>query len=229
MKQTLWAALAAASLIAACTQTAPEPEAPAAAPITATAGEYKLDPNHASLEFHVGHLGASTYVARFTRFDASVRIDPANPASASISASVEPASVRTDYPGDYRAGHAQRPYTSWDDDLSNSPEFFNARQFASASFQSTSVESTGPRTARVTGDLTLLGQTRPVNFDATLVGDLAAHPFTQRPTIGLHALATFKRSEFGMTFLIEPGLVGDEVTIEFNGEFQQAPPAPASN
>lgn len=225
-----WAVLAA-SLLAACSpspQTAAPSQAAPAMPtveIKAPAGQYKVDPNHASLTFRLNHLGLSNYVARFTRFDVTLDLDPANVSASKVTASVEPASVRTDYSGDYKAGHKESPFAGWDEDLAQSPKFFNASQFPQATFRSTSVESSGPGRFRINGELSLLGQTHPLTLDATVVGSVAAHPFTQRGALGFTATGTFNRSGFGMTHLLQPLLVGDAVTVEFNGEFHQAAPA----
>ncbi len=196
----------------------------APAELKAPAGRYRLDPTHSSLTFRVNHLGLSNYTARFTRFDATLDLDPANLAASTITATVEPASVRTDYSGDYRGAHKDSPYQSWDEDLARNAKFFNAGQHPTASFRSTRVEQTGPGRVRVTGDLTLLGQTHAVTLDGALVGSVAAHPFTERGAVGFSATGTFSRSAFGMNHLLQPLLVGDSVTIQFDGEFQEVPP-----
>jgi polyisoprenoid-binding protein YceI len=67
-------------------------------PVTAPlpAGAYRLDPAHASLLFRADHLGMSRYTARFTRFDAELTLDPANPGAARLTATVDPLSLETD-------------------------------------------------------------------------------------------------------------------------------------
>ena len=85
-------------------------------------------------------------------------------------------------------------------------------------FESTKVAPTGERTARVTGDLTLLGTTRPVTLDVTL-NQIAPHPvpsYEGVETAGFSARGTLKRSEFGMDFLAPA--VGDEVDLIFEVE-----------
>ncbi|MBI1252457.1 MAG: polyisoprenoid-binding protein [Alphaproteobacteria bacterium] len=226
---------AAALALAACDHQAPAPAADTAetaAPveISAPAGTYALDPSHASLSFRINHLGLSNYVVRFTRFNGVLTLDPANIAASSIEFTVDPSSVRTDYPLNYRQTHPQSQFSNWDEDLSRSQNFFNTGQFPEAAFKSTAVEATGANTARVTGDLTLLGQTHPATFDVTYVGSMATHPFTNAGAIGLSATGTIDRSQWGMNFGLpqndQPGFLGDAVTIEFNGEFmQQAAPA----
>lgn len=202
--------------------------APAPTEIKAPAGRYEVDPAHSSLSFSVNHLGLSNYVARFTNYKVSIQLDPANLAASKVTATIDPKSVRTDYPGDYRAGHKESKFQTWDEDLAQSDKFLNASAHPQIEFRSTTVEQTGPGTARIAGDLVLLGQTHPVTLDAKLVGSAATHPFD--PTagaLGFSATGNFKRSEFGMNHLLQPLLVGDAVTIEFEGEFKQvvAPPA----
>jgi polyisoprenoid-binding protein YceI len=227
----------AAIALAACSPPAEKAAAPGASEqaaataqpqVQAPAGEYKLDPNHASLAFRVNHVGLSNYTARFTRFDGTVNFDPANPTATTVAFTVNPGSVATDAPSpaDYRASHAPRGrnYPSWNEDLARSPEFFNAGQFPEATFRSTRVEQTGPGTARVTGDLTLRGQTHPITLDVSLVGSTADR-FGGGPAIGFSATGKFNRSQFGFTYPPVPA-VGDEVTLQFDGEFVRPPPAP---
>ncbi|MGH6718110.1 MAG: YceI family protein [Alphaproteobacteria bacterium] len=216
-------------LLAACGGEAPSTSmakpsaaAPQAAELKAPAGTYKLDPNHASLTFKINHLGLSNYTARFTRFDAQLQLDPTDITKSSITVTVDPASVRTDYPGDYKAGHQKSPYENWDQDLAQSPKFFNAGQFPQATFRSTKVEQAGAGKLRVTGDFEFLGQTLPVTLEVSLVGSYDKHPFNQRGAVGFTAVGALNRSAYGMTHLLQPSvLVGDAVTLQFEGEFQQ--------
>jgi len=221
-------ALALAVLLAACGQgAAPPPSAaPPPAGLKAPAGDYKLDPNHASLAFKVRHLGLADYHARFTKFDVALSLDPQAPGNSSVTVTVDPTSVRTDYPGDFRATHKDSPYQSFEERLAREDKFFNSDQFPAIAFKSTKVESSGPDKLLVTGDLTFLGQTRPLTLDAAVTGSMDKHPFTGVGAVGFSATTTFTRSEWGMTGTQQ--FLGDEVTIQFDGEFQQADAAPAS-
>jgi polyisoprenoid-binding protein YceI len=224
-------AISAFALLAACGQAA-APAAPAADAVDAAAaapvelkvpaGVYALDPTHASLEWSITHLGLSHYTARFNTIDARLTLDPANLANSSVTATIDPKSVDAHYAGDYRGTHAQTGFGSWSEDIARNAAFLNADVHKDIRFASTKVEPTGPRTAEVTGDLTFLGQTKPVTLTVTFVGDVARHPMAGRPAIGFAAEGRFKRSDFGMS----TGPLGDEATIRFNGEFiQQAPSA----
>lgn len=229
-------ALAAVFLLAACGAESPPPSAakPAApttaAPavaLTAPAGTYKLDPNHASLIGKVQHMNLAPYHVRFTKFDVNLNLDPANLAASSVEVTIDPTSVRTDYTGDYKGTHPDSPFASFEEALAQGPKFFNAAQFATMTFKSTKVEPQGEGRMKITGDLTLLGQTHPVTLDATLTGAMAEHPVAKVGAMGFSATGTFKRSQFGMTVGIGQFL-GDDVTVQFDGEFrQQVAPPPA--
>ncbi len=175
-----------------------------------TAGTYKMDPAHASLTWKINHLGLSFYTARFTKFDATLDIDPEKPETAKLSVTVDVKSIRTDYP------FANRK--DFDKELIEDAKFFNAGKFPTITFTSTKVEPTGESTAKVTGDLTLLGVTKPVTLDVTLNG-AKIHPFAKKPAMGFSGTTTIKRSEFGMTHLVGP--VGDEVQLLIEAEFIQ--------
>lgn len=225
--QSVVAGLLAAAVLAACAPPAPPPDArpagdqAAAAPIAAPAGRYALDPDHATLEFRVRHLGLADYVARFTRIQASLQLDPANLAASSIELTVDPASIRTDYAGDYQAAVPGSPYKSFDEALAQSPKYFNAGQYPQISFRSTNVEATAPGQLRVSGDLSMLGKTLPVTLEAVVTGSAAQHPFLGRGAIGFSVTGGFDRSAFGMTELLKPPLVADAVAVRFDGEFHQ--------
>jgi polyisoprenoid-binding protein YceI len=177
--------------------------APALADFTVPSGTYTLDKGHASLTWKVNHLGLSNYTARFTRFDSTITLDAANPENSSVTAAIDPASVKTDYPGE----------TDFDKKLQGK-DWLNAEGFPSITFQSSKVTVTGENTGKITGNLTFLGVTKPVTLDVTFVGELVAHPFSKKPAIGFSARTILDRSEFGFSSG-EPNIGGDvEIIIE---------------
>jgi polyisoprenoid-binding protein YceI len=177
-------------------------------PPTLPAGTYRMDRAHSSLTWKVDHLGLSSFTARFAKFDATLDIDPAKPQSARLAVTVDPTSVRTDYPF--------TESSDFDKDLGEGEGFFNGRKFALITFSSTRVDRTGATSASVTGNLTLLGVTKPVTIYVTLNG-AKQHPMAQAPALGFSGVATFKRSDFGMTHMLE--IAGDEVTLLIEAEF----------
>jgi polyisoprenoid-binding protein YceI len=191
----------------------------AAAPIAAPAGRYENDPFHTTLLFRYQHIGLAPYVARFGKVAATLSFDPNNANASSVTAKVDPASVEADFPGDY-AKLSGGKYRSWPQQLAEDPQLLNAKAFPEISFRSTKVEQTGPRTARITGDLTFLGQTHPIVMDATLTGAIKDYPMLGGPALGFTATGKFKRSAFGMTSFLNPEFIGDEISFEFDGDFR---------
>lgn len=218
---------AVAVLMAGCGQQASAPankSGEAAAPaaeadvkLVVPASEYALDKTHALLQFSISHMGLSNYTPRFGDFDATITLDPENLDKSSVTMTVNPASISTLYPADYRATHAQLPYKTWDEQLSYDPGFFDAHKFPTATFKSTKVEKSGPRNAKVTGDFTFLGVTKPVTFDVALVGQVEKHMMDKRPAFGVRAEGKILPSDFGMKGM----LAGNPVTLVFDGEFHQ--------
>jgi polyisoprenoid-binding protein YceI len=207
MKRTI---LAAALLLAACVQP-PAPVEDEAIVHDAPAGAYRLDPSHADLSFRVNHIGMSMYTARFIDFSAELQFDPAQPEAMRVSASIEVRSLTL-----------PAPPPGFTEEMLGS-KWFDAGQYPRIAFQSTRVEPTGANSARVTGELTLHGITRPVTLDATFNGGYRGHPMDPNARIGFSARGVFKRSDFGMALGVPaPGLsmgVGDEVEFAIEAEF----------
>ncbi len=178
------------------------------------AGVYALDPAHASLLFRVDHLGFSDYTARFRRFDAELTFDPDDPEACAVVASVEVASLETDFEQEGYDFNAQL----------TGPDWLDAAQHPQMTFRSRRVETTGPRSARIHGDLTLRGVTRPLVLEATFNGGYAGHPYDPGGSrIGFSARGTLLRSQYGVDQGIPPAGstlgVSDAVEIIIEAEF----------
>jgi polyisoprenoid-binding protein YceI len=168
----------------------------------ATAGTYTLDPDHAAVIARVSHIGYSYSIFRFERLSATLAWDPANPAGDSISAKVETASITSNVKGfaEQLAGD----------------EFLKSKTFPEASFVSTAFRQTSARQAKVDGQLSLMGKTRPVTFDVELVG--AGKGFAGQPRIGMTARTRINPVDFGL-----PPLLGEVIEIVVDAEFQRNP------
>ncbi|MEL7048237.1 MAG: YceI family protein, partial [Pseudomonadota bacterium] len=146
----------AIAIAAACvlTSTAVLAETAKPAALDVPAGTYKLDATHASLTWKVSHLGLSNYTARFSKFDATLDFDPAKMDQSKLTVTIDPKSIKTDYP--------LAATKDFDKKLAEDPEYFNANAHPEITFVSTAVEMTGEKTAKVSGDLTLLGVTKEI-------------------------------------------------------------------
>lgn len=217
--------------LAACS---PQPaekkaEAPAAAAPTATApkppkadipaGDYTLDKTHSTLVFKVSHLGFSNYTAAFADFDAKLKFDQGNAAASALEVTINPKSLTL-----------PAPPAGFLDELMGA-QWLNAATYPAITFKSTKIETTGPDTGKVTGDLTLHGVTKPVTLDVTYNGGYAGHPMDPHARVGFSAKGTFKRSDFGIAYGVPaPGTtmgVGDEVQVAIETEFSGPPLATA--
>ncbi len=103
--------------------------------------------------------------------------------------------------------------TTEQDKLTNhlkSPDFFDVKQYPTIKFTSTKVEMKGGK-MMVTGDLELHGKKKSVTAVVEKTFD-GAHPMMKKPAVGFHATFSFKRSDFGMNYMVGKGL-GDNVDI----------------
>lgn len=98
-------------------------------------------------------------------------------------------------------------------------DFFDAAKYPTATFVSTRVQATGAR-ARITGDLTLRGVTRPVVLDARFVGAGNNPRGNKALNIGFEATTRISRSAFGMTYGVPA--VGDAIDLSINAAFEKA-------
>lgn len=72
-----------------------------------------------------------------------------------------------------------------------SPDFFNVRAYPKATFKTTSIAVQADGTHKVTGELTLLGQTQPVSFPASI---------STEGGLKLEASFVLDRTRFGMNY-----------------------------
>jgi polyisoprenoid-binding protein YceI len=176
-------------------------------------GKYALDKNHASVTWKVSHLGLSNYTARFTKVDAALEFDTKDPTKSKLVATVNPSSIRTDFPD-----AAQKDF---DKELSTGKEWFNAVQFPEIKFESTKVEKTGENIGKVHGNLTMLGVTKPLVLDVKFNGAYIKKPFADVPGLGFSATTKVKRSEWGFSTYVPN--IGDDVEVLIEVEFHKVP------
>jgi len=72
-----------------------------------------------------------------------------------------------------------------------SPDFFNAREYPTATFKSTSIETADDGSVTVTGDLTMLKETKSISFPATV---------SLEDGLKLSAEFSIDRTQFGMNY-----------------------------
>ena len=175
-----------------------------ALPLAASAApeNYTLDPYHTFPHFAVEHFGVSMFWGRFDRSSGKFMIDRAAK-KASLELTVNTASVST---GENDKGSRPR---SLDEHL-RSADFFNVAEFPRMTFKAADVKFNGDNPAEISGELTLLGVTRPLTLkvERWVCKD---NPFNKKPMCGGNASGALKRSDFGMKYALPA--VSDEVRL----------------
>lgn len=175
------------------------------------AGTYAADAGHTMVVWKVDHFGFSDYTGIFGDVTGTLVIDPANPAAAKVDVTIPVAKVTTASAG--LTSHLLRAGKD-----GGKPDFFGPAP-ADAKFVSTSVvlNDDGDE-AKVTGNLTLNGVTRPVTLDVDFHG-AGNNPFNKKATVGFEAEGKIRRSDFGITYAIP--MVSDEVELEIHAAFEK--------
>lgn len=127
-----------------------------AAPVAAERYVIDTQKAHAFVQFKISHLGYSWVLGRFNEFEGSFNYDESNPSASTVSVTVNPASVDSNF--------AER------DKHMRGKDFLKVDEFTTATFNSTGYEVTGENTALLKGDLTLRGITKPIVIDVTQIG-----------------------------------------------------------
>ena len=205
-------AVLALAVVAVPAVIAQAPSAPGAPDKTrVTAGTYAADPLHTMVVWEVDHLGFSDYTGIFGDVTGTLVLDPANPAAAKVDVTIPVAKVTTASAG--LTSHLLRAGKD-----GGKPDFFGAAP-ADAKFVSTSVvlDDDGDE-AKVTGNLTLNGVTKPVTLDVDFHG-AGTNPFNKKATVGFEAEGKIRRSDFGIAYGIPA--VSDEVELEIHAAFEK--------
>lgn len=176
-----------------------------AAPALAAPEAYVIDTSHTTIVASWNHLGYAPGFALFSGVTGEIAFDPADAAASSVKISFPIASMQTG--AEDRKAHFM------------TPDFFGADENPNATFTSTAIEVTGDKTARITGDLTINGITKPAVLEATLNAS-GEHPMMKKPWAGFAATTTVLRSDYDMGMFTP--FVSDEVTVEIGVEAMKA-------
>lgn len=190
----------ALSLAGSASAQAPAPHDPS----KVEAGTYAVDPNHTQVEFTVSHMGFSNYTGTFSGASGELTLDPKAAGKSTLKVSVPVKSVMT-------------TSAKLDEEL-KSAQWIDATQFPDMTFVSTKVTLEGKDKAKVSGDLTLHGVTKPVVLDVTFVG-AGTNPLSKKYTVGFEAKGEIKRSDFGVKTYVP--LIGDALHLTIAGAFEK--------
>jgi polyisoprenoid-binding protein YceI len=175
---------------------------------TIDAGKWTVDKTHSNVKFSVTHLVVSEVDGYFKMFDGSMENSKPDLSDAKIQFTVDVASINTD--NEKRDNHLK------------SDDFFNAEKFPSMKFESTSMKPAGENKFKLAGNLTIRDVTKPVEFDVTYGGSVAAMGTTK---IGFKAKTTINRFDYGLKWnkTTEGGglIVSKDVDITVNVELNK--------
>ena len=166
----------------------------------AAAETYKLDPAHTSVVFRIKHLGVAYVYGRFNGPTGSFVFDESSPAKSSIEMQVDAKNVDTAV--QKRDNHLK------------SPDFFNAGEHPLITFKSTSVKKSGKDSYDISGNLTLLGKTKPITVKARQTGT-GKDPWGNYRR-GFETSFTVNRSDFGMDFMMK--VAADDILLTVSVE-----------
>ncbi len=170
---------------------------------------WTIDPSHTHLGFAVRHMMVSTVRGQFKNFSGNVTIDSSDFTKSSFEGEVEVASIDTGNPD--RDNHLR------------TNDFFDAPAHPKITFRSTAIRAKGGDDYVVTGELSIRGVTKTVDFEVEFNG-VGKNPWGKM-VAGLSASTTISRKDFGMSYnaVLETGgmLIADKVKLELEVEATQ--------
>ena len=193
-------------LVVAASITAPA-LAQSPSPQTATnvkQGTYAIEPQHTQVMFGVDHMSFTTYYGRFSDVSGTLMLSPQAPSTSKFEIHVPVSTIST-------------TSKRLNDELRGN-QWFDSKKFPEIVFRSISATVTGQDTAKVVGDLTMHGLTRPVTLDVTFHG-AGVNPLDDKYTVGFEASGHLKRSDFDINPNIP--LVGDRVNLVISAAFEK--------
>ena len=164
----------------------------------APAGTYAIDHDHTAVLARVSHIGYGMSVFRFGKVSGTLIWDPASPAKSKLSATVDTGSIQT-------------PVAGFADELAGG-QYLNASKYPHATFVTTAFRQSDPTHGKVDGRFTLLGTTKPITFDVTLIG--AGPGYFGHPRMGIHAETTIDPQDYGLAPVFGHG-AGVVIDFEF--------------
>ena len=162
------------------------------APPVEASETYKIDKGHTSVIFKVRHMNLANFYGRFNETEGQIIYDAENPSGSSIEFQIKSETIDT---------NSEKRNKSL-----KGPDYLNVKQFPFIVFRSKSVKAKGAD-LEVSGEMTLLGVTRPLTVLIKKIGE-GDDPWGGY-RIGFETRFSFLRSDFGMKYNLK-GL-GDEI------------------
>ncbi len=158
---------------------------------------YKIDTVHSGITFKVRHF-INQVPGTFTQFEGEIHFNPENPADNKAVANIDVNTVDTR--SDRRDNHLR------------SDDFFGVDDFPTMKYESDEWHPMGDGRFHVTGHLTLLGETHPVEMIVHYLGEVEGNDILRSGWVGE---TTIDRTLWGMDYGVG-GPLGSTVQIELN-------------
>ena len=174
----------------------------------AEAATYTFSKDYTSVRFSWSHLGLSRQSARVMDITGTVEFDPADPEASRVDVLMNASSLSS----------GVRAF----DDLLRSVEYFDAQRHPTIRFRSTSARKMSDRTGELTGDLTVMGITKPVtlyvvwNFSGEHPLAAVNPNYKDIYVAGFSATGVLRRSDWGLSRAVP--LVSDEIELTIETE-----------
>jgi len=168
---------------------------------------WTLDPGHSRIRFTVTHHMISEVDGFFREFEASMTTSKDDFSDAVFEFSAKTASINTE--NEPRDKHLK------------SPDIFDVEKHSDLNFKSTSFAQVAGEHYKVTGDMTIKGNTLPIILDVWLVGPVE-NERAKRHELGFKATGSLMRQPFGVGENLSVLSVSDEVGLRITGEFNKS-------
>jgi polyisoprenoid-binding protein YceI len=169
-------------------------------------GTYVIDPAHTEVGFVARHLIGTKVRGRFTDVEGTFTVAE-NPEESTLEAVVQAASIHTN--------QAQR------DEHLRTNDFLDVATYPTLTLKSTGLRQVGESSWVLTGDLTIRGVTKSVDFDLEFLGEGPAM-VEGKTVVAFSARTEIDRRDFGVSFnhaLLDGSVVvGNKVVIEIEVE-----------
>lgn len=169
--------------------------------IFASEWNYKLDPDHTTVDWKSNHFNFSNPSGKFSQIEGNLYFNEKKPTKSKIETVIKISNLTTGS-------------KKFDNHL-KSINFLDEEKFPIATFKSTIIKMTGKNTAKIYGKLTLLGVEKKIRLDTTF-NKVGLNPVTKKKTAGFSATARIKRSDFGMKYGIPS--ISDKLTLQIEVE-----------
>ena len=159
---------------------------------------WNIDPDHSVAAFAIRHMMVVDIRGLFNNISGIIDFDPADIGRSYVEVNIDAASVTTN--------NKKR------DEHLNTGDFFEVSKYPLIIFKSTVIEKTGTDRAKVTGNLTLHGITRPVKLDVEYAGPVKSPAeIGGETTMGFRTALVLNRSDYAMDWNVP--LEGDGLML----------------